>query len=155
MKTIPFDYELYRENPERWQLLSRDNRPVKILRYKKDYTYPLRGAIDKADRTSWTTGGLKYLSICSNDDITTMQEVADSKPEHRHIDIKPILINLQLDKRTGKFHTTAPFESLEDAMLSKNHVTAFRDWKYLGTISLEQHPQVIELLLAEGFKLKS
>jgi hypothetical protein len=163
-KKVPFDYDTYAADRSAWKLYTRDGYEVPSL-FKDDndsaINYPLKGIVHGVDGAfdvnTWTLlGQFTIEEEESGLDITHMVRVKpEVKVEPRFIDAPAALVNVFL-MPTGKLHVSTCKDDLPNAMahIESVKVTA-PSFKFLGTISLEQQPQVIELLLAEGFKLKS
>lgn len=166
----PFDYDTYAVDRTAWKLYTRDGSEVVAL-FKDDndsaINYPLKGIVldvsESFDVNTWTLlGQFTIEDEESRLDITHMVRVKpevkvepEVKVKPRFIDISPALVNVFL-MPSGRLHVSTVQDNLSTAMTNKDLMKLTTpSFKFLGTISLEQQPQVIELLLAEGFKLKS
>lgn len=161
---IPFDYDTYAADRTAWKLYTRDGYEVPALfkdNNDSSINYPLKGIVHGVegafDVNTWTLlGQFTIEDDESRLDITHMVRVKpEVKAKPRFIDAPAALVNVFL-MPTGRLHVSSPKDNLTSAMTHKESVKVTApSFKFLGTISLEQQPQVIELLLAEGFKLKS
>ncbi len=161
---VPFDYDTYAADRTAWKLYTRKEYEVPAL-FKDNndsaINYPLKGIVHGVrgafDVNTWTLlGKFTIEEKESGLDITHMVRVKpEVKAKPRFIDAPPALVNVFLDTKTKQLHISGVKDNYESAIANQKYLESVKHWKFLGTISLEQQPQVIELLLAEGFKLKS
>ena len=168
MKTIkePFNYKIYSSNPSLWKLQTILGLEVINLTCTGDSrdTYPLVGQIIEKDssirKMSWTIKGAYHAALSGTSyDITIMErieEIEESKVKGKLIDCEPMLIAIFLDSDRKLKVSYGPTDSYLEVTSDVESIKRYNpDFEFLGIISLEQHPQVVELLLEKGFKFKS
>lgn len=161
---VPFDYKAYAADRTGWKLYTKYEREIVAL-FKDESEgsldqYPLKGILNEIDgafgQHTWKLNGKFNDAAESSLDIACMVKVKpEVKVTPRFIDVSSVLVNVFL-MPNGKLHISIAQDTLSDAIINRDCILALApDFKFLGTISFEQHPQVVELLLAEGFKFKS
>ena len=165
IKSIPFDYNTYIENPEDWTLECRTDgiwyKVVAIFKTSADESYPLKGVIynpfdETYDEMCWTLNGEYDRSTTSNTyDITDMTKVEKLKKETSpqvvvYSSIKICIYNIVLDNITGCIRFVGGYLDIKEALVAGTVLEKDPSLTYLGIHSLHNHPSFEQVLLEKG-----
>lgn len=164
-KRIPWDWETYSKEPQNWQVYNRGG--VKILhvymnceKYSNDdssklvYTYYTEADVFNTNTT--TLHGCYYhdSSLTSHDivEMECIEPVAKVKPKpHVYFQHTPELHNIFWNKVNKSLTVAGPYDMIPNAIKDAAEVEKkLSDYIHLTTITLESHPQVLEVMKALG-----
>ena len=159
---IPFDYEKYAADPDSWSLFTAEGNQVVFVieTTESDVDYPLKGVYKSpegcADEAILTKEGLFVRNNPDSDkNISHMIAVHKVKPVETikvTSSLTPRLRNIYYDNLTNsvvmsdKTHKTW-IEAMEYASQTCFHK---KNLEHLCISSLEEHPQIREILIAKG-----
>lgn len=162
MERIPFDYDKYAADPDRWSLFTAEGNQVVFVieTTESDVDYPLKGVYKSpeghAEEAIWTKEGFFVRDNPDSDkNISHMIAVNKVKPVETvkvTSSLTPRLRNIYYDNLTNsvvmstKTHETW-IEAMEYASQTCLHK---KNLEHLCISTLEEHPQIREILIAKG-----
>ena len=153
--SIPFDYDKYKADPSAYRLFTGEGREVfKLEEVTGLQHYTLFAYFSKdPDSTGryCTTKGALYKGRTTAGNITSMIPVKKIYKTEIEYKIPPLFQNVYLIK--GKLTLGIPLTDYADCQRwSKRHEE--KGDIFLCTLSIEQHPQLLEVLLSLGLAEK-
>ena len=158
---IPFDYDKYAADPSAWKVFTNDDNQVVYLieTTESDDDYPFKGVYKSpeghAQEATWTKEGYYVTSDReSHKSISYMIAVHKEKPVEAKVvsSLTPRLRNVYYNREINA--VVMNFETHElwtHATMSANSLMLSRpELEHLCVITLEDHPQIKEILVAKG-----
>ena len=162
MERIPFDYDKYAADPDSWSLFTAEGNQVVFVieTTESDVDYPLKGVYKSpeghADKATWTKKGRFVMNNPDSDkNISHMIAVHKVKPMETikvTSSLTPRLRNIYYSSLTNSVVMgITTHETWVGAMESaKNTCLHQKNLEHLCISSLEEHPQIREILIAKG-----
>lgn len=164
-KRIPWDWETYSKEPQNWQVYNRAG--VKILHVymsceeypdedSSKLTYMYYTTEGSLNSNSTTLQGFYYAdrSLTSHDivEMECIEPVEKVKPKiHVYFQHTPELHNIFWNKVNKSLTVAGPYDMIPNAIKDAAEVEKkLSDYIHLTTITLESHPQVLEVMKALG-----
>ena len=174
-KRIPWDWETYSKEPHNWQVYNRAGDKILHVymncdRYPDDdssklvYTYYTEDNVFNTNTT--TLQGFYYQdrSLTSHDIVemeciepVEIEPVEKVKPKiHVYFQHTPELHNIFWNKVNKSLTVAGPYDMIPNAIKDAAEVEEkLSDYIHLTTITLESHPQVLEVMKALGIVKES
>lgn len=163
MKEEPFDWELYSQNPDKYQVFTRGgHRVFKVYKNDEDESskYPLSALVEdiEGDTDTWRYTFTGAWDVVGKDllDLTIMKsEISEPKlVEQWDPSFKPYYTAVWLAEEDGQKAVRYSTQAIDNAQkvleLGKEIEEQKPEFKFLGVINLADHPQIKAMLEAEG-----
>lgn len=161
MERIPFDYDKYAADRSAWKVFTNDDTLVAfvIKSSDKDESYPYHGIVVDEDgipsTETWTLDG--WYTIERDSDrlsLKDMEPIHKVKPVETTVvsSLTPKLRNIFYDRESNAVVMGIKTHELWTHALMSANSTVFSKPKleHLCVVTLEDHPQIREILIAKG-----